>query len=353
MEIENGVELPVEKKVRKPRARRAKKGLNPAAGLISALKFILPAQKKAGTVQQQYCFIGNGWLVASNDTLTIATPIQEDLCACPHTHLLLEALSNCTTELQITQLSEFVLSVKSDPFRAEIPCVAANQLVLSGPDEPFASCGQSLKTALESVYHLATDGASEAFLAGVLLNEVTAVSTNGSTIIEYWHGQYSSLLSYLIPKVAISALSKSNKGLIGCGLTDTSITFHFEDSSFIKSQLFNDRFPSYLHLFENESINPWPVPDDFFKALKSIEPFTTDGIVHFVEGGLAASESGETFYKIEGLPSGWSFLIKHLLSVEHVMKTVHFDNDLNKIIFFGNNARGIVSAMERQEERRI
>lgn len=134
MNIEIGT--PPETKVKKPRARRKKKAeRNPAEGLIAALKFILPAQKKNGTIQQQHCFIGNGWLVAANETLTIATKIEEDLNACPQTHAFLEALSNCSEELQITQLSETALSVKSGPFQAQISCVAANQLALSGPDE--------------------------------------------------------------------------------------------------------------------------------------------------------------------------------------------------------------------------
>ena len=56
----------------------------PAKGLLEALKFIKPAQKKTGTPEHTPCLLSNNWMVATNGILTIATPIEEDLCACPH-----------------------------------------------------------------------------------------------------------------------------------------------------------------------------------------------------------------------------------------------------------------------------
>lgn len=349
MEIESGTP-PV--KIKKPRARRKKKAeRNPAEGLIAALKFVLPAQKKNGTIQQQFCFIGNGWVVAANDTLTIATRIEEDLSACPQTHAFLEALSNCSEELQITQLSESALSVKSGPFQAQIPCVAASSLILSGPDEPFASCGQKLKDSLCSLNKIA-EAAGEPYETVVMLNDYSAVCTNGSVIAEYWHGM-AGKFGKMLPKQAIVALLKTDKVLTHYGASDNSFTFHFEDGSFIKTRTINEQFPPYAHFFEKQ-VNPWPIQEDFFKALKAVEPFAKEGIVYFIEGGISSDLTNESsFYKIEGLPEGFSFLIKHWLSVEHLVKTIHFDPEENKAYFFGDNVRGIVYGMEKQTVNQI
>ena len=344
MEIESGTP-PV--KVKKPRARRKKKAeRNPAEGLIAALKFVLPAQKK-----QSYCFIGNGWVVGANDTFTIATRIEEDLRACPQTHGFLEALSNCSEELQITQLSESALSVKSGPFQAQIPCVAASSLSLSGPDEPFASCGRMLKDSLCSLNKIA-EAAGEPYETVVMLNNYSAVCTNGSVIAEYWHGMEGKF-GKMLAKQAIVALLKTDKVLTYYGASDDSFTFHFEDGSFIKTRTISEQFPPYAHFFEKQ-VNPCPGQEDFFRALKAVEPFAKEGIVYFIEGGIASDLTNESsFYKIEGLPEGFSFLIKHWLSVEHLVKTVYFDHEENKAFFFGDNVRGIVLGMEKETVNQI
>ena len=88
------MEIKTELKTKKHRARRAKAtAVNPAASLLAALKFVAVAQKKAGTVQQQFGMISGNWAAASNGVLTIATKVEEDLTACPHTYQLIDALS--------------------------------------------------------------------------------------------------------------------------------------------------------------------------------------------------------------------------------------------------------------------
>jgi len=212
-----------------------------------------------------------------------------------------------------------------------------------------------LKIALCSLNGIA-ESSGEPYETAVFFEPNSCVCTNGSVIAEYWHGlgwyEFKKLTDVLIPKQAIGALSKTDKGLVKCGLSEQSITFHFEDGSFIKTQLIKEPFPPYAHLFEKK-VNPWPISEDFFKAVRSIEPFAKEGVVYFVDGGLASSQSGETFYKIEGLPKDWSFNIKHLLSVEHLVKTIHFDVDSNKAIFFGENCRGIVMGMEKQTSNKV
>jgi len=349
-QIENNVPIPEttsEAPKKRHRARRAKVVVNPAASLLAALKFIAIAQKKTGTVQQQFGMIRGNWAASSNGVLTVATKIEEDLAACPHTYQLIDALSKVGEDLSITQLSPTSLAVVSGALRALIPCVAFNEISIIGPDERCAVIDDRIKAAFEAVMPLATDGAQHAHLAAVFLQAGSAVATNGHVLAEYWHGI--DLPPMLIPKASAVAIVKAGKALTGFGYSGPSATFWFEDDSFIKTQLFAEQFPNYQPLFACEGLNPWPVPDEFYKAVRSIESFSRSGIVYF-ENGMLASNEQETeasTYKIEGLPEGMGFNAKYLLTVEPSFKKVHFDEQSNKAFFFGENVRGVLMGIDR------
>lgn len=332
----------------KHRARRPKATANPAASLLAALKFVAVAQKKAGTVQQQFGMISGNWAAASNGVLTVATKVEEDLTACPHTYQLIDALSKVGEDLSITQLSPNALAVVSGAFKALVPCVAFGDFEITGPDERCAVIDDRIKAAFEAVLPLATDGAQHAHLAAVLLQAGSAVATNGHVLVEYWHG-IDLPPGMLVPKASAVAIAKAGKALTGFGYSGASATFWFEDDSFIKTQLFGEQYPNYGIIFNCEGLNPWPVPEEFYKAVRSIESFSRSGIVYFEDGMLASNEqeTEASTYKIEGLPEGMGFNAKYLLMVEPSFKNVHFDEDSNKAYFFGENVRGVLSGIDR------
>jgi len=341
-EIVDSVPIPEETK-KKPRARRAKKveQSSAAASLLAALKFVSIAQKKAGTPTQQHCAISANWVAASNGVLMVAAKIEDDLIACPHTFQFIDALAKCGQELSITQLSETALSIMSDKFRAVVPCALPGQLELSAPDPEIAVIDDRIKAAFACIGGLATDGSPDAIKAAVLLRSCTAVATNGPSLMEYWHGV--DLPAMLVPKASAVAICKAEKKLRGLGFSGPSATFYFEDDSFIKTQLYNERYPNYQALL-NVASNPWPLPDDFFKAVQAVESFSKNGIVYFDDCVISSREEvpEATTYKVEGLPNGMGFNAKFLLNVKHAMQTAHFDKESNKVYFFGESVRGVL-----------
>lgn len=356
-QIDNNVPLPNAEapaatpeaaKPKKHRARRPKATANPAASLLAALKFVAVAQKKAGTVQQQFGMISSNWAAASNGVLTVATKVEEDLTACPHTYQLIDALSKVGEDLSITQLSPNALAVVSGAFKALVPCVAFGDFEITGPDERCAVIDDRIKAAFEAVLPLATEGAQHAHLAAVLLQSGSAVATNGHVLVEYWHG-IDLPPGMLVPKASAVAIAKAGKALTGFGYSGASATFWFEDDSFIKTQLFGEQYPNYQIIFNCEGLNPWPVPEEFYKAVRSIESFSRSGIVYFEDGMLASNEqeAEASTYKIEGLPEGMGFNAKYLLMVEPSFKNVYFDENSNKAYFFGENVRGVLSGIDR------
>ena len=367
IQIEDGVpppaadETPPAAAPKKPRSRArkqaaggsGKKTPNPAASLIAALKFVSVAQKKAGPTNVQFCHIAHNWAAASDGVLTVAAPVEEDLQACPHTLQFIDGLSKAGDELAITQLGPNTLAVASGVFKALIPCVGFDEVPIMPPDPQCAAIDDRIKTALASVAGLATDGAPNATYAAVLLQANSAVATNGAAMLEYWHG-IDLPPGLLIPKASAVAIAKASKTLTGFGYSPSSATFYFEDGSFIKTQLFGERYPHYAGVFEVPDLNAWPIPDDFYKGVRAVESFSPNGHVFFEDGVILSrlhKEEAST-YRVEGLPEGMGFAVKLLLSVEHAFKKAHFDVPSNKVVFFGENMRGAVMGLDLGTETR-
>ncbi|WEL95552.1 hypothetical protein [Xanthomonas phage vB_XooS_NR08] len=354
-QIENDVPIPAtpEKPKGKSRARKqaenttAKKTANPAASLIAALKFISVAQKKAGPVNIQFCHIAHNWAAAFDGVLTVAAPIEEDLTACPHTLQFIDALSKAGDELSITQLTANTLAVSSGVFRALVPCVAFDEVPIMPPDPQCAVIDDRVKAALAAVAGLATDGAPNATYAAVLLQAGSAVATNGAALLEAWHG-IDLPPGLMLPKAAASAIAKASKALTGFGYSQSSATFYFEDGSFIKSQLYGERYPNYASVLDVPNLNLWPIPEDFYRGVRAIESFSPNGHVFFEDGAVLSRMHKEeaSTYRIEGLPERMGFSAKLLLSVEHAFKKAHFDAETNKVIFYGDNVRGAVMGLD-------
>jgi len=334
----------------KPRARANKKksATNPAASLIAALKFVSIAQKKVGPPGFQFCMATNNWLVASNGVLTAAHPIQEDLEACPHTIQLLDALSNVEDELSITQLSANCLAVTSGVFRALVPCVEPDALSIPEPDPEIAVIDDRVKTALANASYLATEGAPIAAYASVLLQAQTCVATNGTALAEAFHGN-DLPPDLLMPKNSALAIAKSPYALKGFGFSQSSATFYFEGGALIKTQLFNEKYPNYQMLFLNCNYENYKeLPSDFFKALAAIEPFASEGIVHFDNGSILSESNKDiaSSYQIIGLPERMSFKIETLMELKHVLSgKVYFNKEMNRLEFFNEGVRGMVSSV--------
>lgn len=342
--IDNDVALPPEPAAKKTRARKPKlTEPNPAESLIKALKFISIAQKKSGPPEVQFSMMQNHWLVAFNGVITVATKVEEDLTACPHTTQFLDALNKCGSDLSITQLSSHTLSVKSDKFKGLIPCLTMDSLQIAGPDACIAPADNRVKAALLAVSALAVDGDAAVAKAAVLLQANTAIGTNGYMMIETYHG-VDLPPSLLIPKASAAAIGKCAKNMVGFGYSPSSVTFYFEDESFIKTQLFAGDYPDANKVMHKENLNLWPLPTEFFKAVKTLQSFSKDGIIRFNEELLYTDDviSEASTYKIQGLPNGMGFNAEYLLTLEDHMHRVHFDIEGRKVYFFSDITRGVL-----------
>jgi hypothetical protein len=338
----------------KPRARRKASGVagNPAAKLIEALQFVAMAQDKAGPVGTQFCMLRNNWVAASNGVLTIGAKIEEDLEVCPHTLQFLDALTKATVEQTIAQDSPAVLSVQGGAFRGLVACAEPELVYVPPPDPAIAPCDARLVASMDHVQMLATDNAPEAMKAAVLVQAWTCVATNGHVLLEHAHG-IDMPPNLLVPKKSVQAIVKCKKIPTAFGYSQSSLTIWFEDGSFIKTQLFNEQYVNYRNMFP-EKPNAWPLPNGFFSAVHAIASFSENNVVYFDKGVMSSHihETRASTYKVEGLKEDMAFNAAYLLMCELDFKTADFQPEKGRVIFYGDESRGVIMGIDMSEARR-
>jgi hypothetical protein len=324
-----------------PRGRKKAEPKAKSTALVSALKFISVAQKDAGQPHETHCRLAHNTAVAFNGTLAAGVRIDEDITANPHTLKLLAALERCGETFSITQLDNERLSIKSEKFKAVVPCLTSDQLLSVEPDAPCAIINDSLKEGFNVVSTIVSDNSEFMVTASILLRNQTMVSTNTHILFEYWHGI--DLPPLVIPKLAALAVSRCTLPLSRLGFSAGSVTFWFSDNSWIKTQQYTEKWPNVDRILNVPCLDK-PIPETFYHGLDAIAPFADDNRVHCGQGILSTHTDTNlgASYEVEGLPEGPSFNLKYLKIIEPYVKTIDFVGVKGTTFFFGDKVRGLV-----------
>lgn len=315
-------------------------------GLLDALQFVGSVTNDAGPINETHICLGANWACAYNGTIAASHPIVEDIYACPHAKTIIEALSKCNEHISFTQLDANRLSIKSDKFKAVVPCIDPTLLKLAIPDPPITAIDDRFKEGLSIVGTLPSDNAQYVYLASILMNGYGLISTNGKVVIEYWHG-IDLPPGISLPKALIDPLTKTNKKLCKFGYSQSSVTFYFEDDSWIRSQLYAEAWPDMGLILDRPS-NAWPVSGDFWRGLDAIAGFTESGFAYFDTGILRSHENAAVgaSYEVAGLPKGPAFPTKQLAMIKPYANRIDF---LAKdcLMFFGDKIRGCIAGVRQ------
>jgi hypothetical protein len=329
----------------RPKKRTAE---NKSNVFLDALKFLSLVTKDVGPPCETHVYLSNNWACASNGVIAAGHKISEDIFACPNNKLMIEALSKCNENFSITQLDNNRLSIKSDKFKAVIPCIEPILLAVVGPDAPIADINDKFKEAAEAVNVLTGDNGQDILNRSLLMRGKSIVGTNGKIIFEYWHG-IDLPPDLVIPKDIVNPLVKNSKKLMKFGFSPASITFWFEDDSWIKTQLYAEHWPK-LDTVLDQKCNPWPVPADFFTGLAAVAPFSTDGLVYFDHGTLRShrQEGTGASFTVAGLPRGPIFSARQLALLKPHASQIDFlapgpHPGTTCLYFYGTSMRGVVA----------
>ncbi len=326
------------------RGRKSKD--KPTNQLLEALRFVALAQRDEGPSQHRHCRIKEGWIAASDGILTAGAKVDAELDACPQTRRLLAALERCGEGVAITQLDETRLSVKSGALRAVVPCIDPELIGFTWADPPIAPLTPAFLAGVKAIEHIASDTGPNVQSCSLLIAGPTISATNGQVLAEYWHGN--ELPPYfVIPKSAANVLNRCAKTPIGFGFNGRSATFHYDDGSWLKTQLFDDKWPNIAKVFEKEKPgNNVAIPAGLFDAMALIGDFSDCGQVEFCEGLLKTvnKEGAECAeHDVKDMLEGARFSIKNLELLKPIAKTLNVDLSCPAAYFYGQNLRGAIS----------
>ena len=338
-----------------PRPKKRETPQSSTNTFVDALRFVGAVTKDVGAPFETHVSLGGNWASAFNGVLASGVKIQEDIYACPNNKILIEALSKCGEHISITQLDNGRLSIKSDKFKAVVPCIDPVSIQIGTPDEPIAVIDNRLKSAIEAVGILADPNAQSVAAASILLAGQSTIATNGHIMFEYWHG-IDLPHGLALPKAVVPALAKNNKTFSKFGFSSSSATFFFNDDSWLKTQFYAEQWPEVRHILDTKA-NLWPVPKDFFTALAAVAPFSPDGLVHFDKEVLRSHnvEGVGASYEVSGLPKGPIFNAKQLQLIKPYAETIDFmakgPNHIHSmLVFYGGSIpiRGMITGRSAQ-----
>ncbi len=319
------------------------------SALLEALKFISVAQHSEGENWQTHCLIDNDRISAYDGGLSAGIKVEPtSIHACPHTKTLIEALSRCEDSVSITQLDSGRLSVKSGKFRALVPCLEMDLLGPPFPDDPCATLTDALKTALGSVSQAADDnpGEHQPYKGAILMGPGSVTASNGHVLLQAWHG-IDLPPNILLPKASALIIAKQKKEMKRFGFSLNSVTFYFDDESYIKTQLFAfEKYPDFERILNVSDRQFVPMVSGFFEALDKVESFSETKAVYIHSGALHShpeeQQKGASF-DVEGLQLEAIFNIEYLkICKDHMIDVAWSEKPAQATLFNSPLVRGAI-----------
>lgn len=274
------------KRGRKPKAQTVAAVQNDKAkSLLDALTFAHLATKEIGEPYAVH-FRGYGeWITGFNGVLTAGTKIPDMINVCPNADDFLSAIKKVKGDFSIT-VNEPFLSVANGAFSAHIPCIGHELMTNSAPDPATYSLDNNFRRALLGVAPIVSDTAQHVLEASILINGASCIATDRSVLVEYWHGN--NMPRIAVPKAFAAALAKVNKNLAAFGFSERTFTVHFEDQSFLKTQLYEGEYPDVSSILPQEPGNLKELSSTFWEGVEAVAPFAIEHRIYFGDGKVAS-----------------------------------------------------------------
>ena len=309
--------------------------------LLETIKFAEPAQNDVGEPYKCHLKIQDGFMVATNAVMTVGIAIDMKVNCCPHTGKLIAALSKCKDEFRIKQTDSKRLQVVSGKMKAFVPCIPDPSMIPSVQPDPIAGVVDNrLKESFLTVAPIVADAAEQPLLFSVLIDSCSCIGTNSRVTLEHYHGI--DLPRLLIPKKAALILGNVKKDMVKFGFSANSVTFYFEDGSWIKTQLSNDDGKD-ISTYLKYDAETEPVNAAIFEGLDVVLPFSEHGLVYLSEDSirshLPGDDSGAQF-DLKGTEFPTMFNGRDLKSIQKYAETIHFGE--TKTHFFSGMCRGLI-----------
>lgn len=320
--------------------------------MLKQLKFVQGAVSKKDFLPAMTHFaIENKTVRAYNGALALCSPIALDFECKPKADKFVQAIANCpedvTPVLSMTPAGR--LSIKAGSFKAFVDCVTEESMHVLPEGERVDFDGAAVLKALEVISAFIGDDASRPWSNGVLLKGQSAYATNNVTVVEYWLGaDFPQTVN--VPRVCIREMLRIGEPPTHAQLTNNSITFHYSDKRWVRSQLLDVKWPDIAKILDVQS-NATPIEPLLFQALDVVKPFADSfGRVWLRDSKVSTvPKEGEgeqhSEFEIPGMPYAGIFAIGMLKLLEGVATTIDLTTYPQPCMFFGERLRGAIIGM--------
>ena len=319
--------------------------------MLKELKFVSGAVAKKDLLPAMTHFCIEGGHVRSyNGTLALSSPIAFNLDCKPKATDLVKAINNCNETITLSMTDTGRLRIQSGSFKAFIECVQGDTPHVMPEGEEIHFDGEQLLKAVTTLERFVGSDASRPWSNGILLRGQSAFATNNVCLVEYWTG-FQFPLVVNIPLLAVREMLRINEAPTHGQVTENSITFHYEDGRWIRTQLYNTEWPDLAKVLD-APCKAEPLSDIIFEGAESLKPFADKMGRVYLEGetmrthldpneGASFSLEGHVPYDLEGI-----YQIEMLKLLKGVATSIDFSLFPSPAIFYGDRLRGAIVGMK-------
>lgn len=317
--------------------------------MLKELKFVQGAVGKKDLLPAMTHFqIENGHVRSYNGTLAISSPLPFNINCCPKADQLVKAISQCEEVITLSMTPGNKLRVQSGKFRAFVENTEDTGFHPSPEGEPLAFDGAALLEAVKVLYPFIGNDASRPWTNGVLLNGQSAFATNNTCVVEYWLGA-AFPRQINVPKACIKEMLRVNEPPTHAQLAGNSITFHYENECWIRSQLLGVEWPfEMITKILNRHNEPVKLPEELFPAITKLQRLADGSSRIYINHGLLTTHTEEEqggSVEVDGLEFQGCYNIAMLSLLDGVVTHADFTLYPEPALFFGQRLRGAIVGM--------
>jgi hypothetical protein len=317
--------------------------------MLSSLKFCAGSVARKDYVAALTHFkIAEGRVSGFNGTLALSSPIAFDIVCSPRAETLIKAIGNCEDTVQLSMTPAGRLSVKSGTFKVFVDCIQGDTPHVEPEGAVVQFDGAALLKGLKAVAPFMSEDASRLWSQGVLIKDSSLFATNNVMLVQYWIGvEFPHVVN--IPRPAVKEMLRINEAPIFAQVAENSITFHYNDDRWLRTQLYDTTWPD-LGKVLNQPSNQEPIDKALFKGLEVIKPFIDKvGSVYFEKGliNTVATELEGASYAVPDLRHDGLYNHTMLSLLENAADTIDWSTYPKPCIFNSGMLRGAIVGMRK------
>jgi hypothetical protein len=272
--------------------------------MLEALEFAfgaVPTNEGILPIFTQF-LLSHGRVQASNGRISIDSPVKDlKVTGCLPAERLIKALRAGGKKSHFSVTDGGKLSIKAGSFRALLPLTEAGNFPRAHPSEGSRhKIRKGFVALIKRMRPFVGDDATRPWVSNIVFDHDLILTTSNACIACF---EAKGFTPFSVPIFAVDEILRIGEDPMAYSVDAQSITFFWEDSSWLKSQLIAGEWPIETVIkYLSTKTKPKPLPPDLSAAVEKLVPFCQDQkhpVIHFSDKGISTSP-GDTQAEIEG-----------------------------------------------------